>query len=994
MSTMKKLFALTLALAMLMSVAAFAGFTDTATIDKKCVEDVQLLTAMGIIEGNADGSFGPKNTIKRSEAAAMIYRLRNGGEDDKAEAWKGASSFTDVADDIWYSGYVAYCENFGIIDGKSATIFDPNAPVTTPELAKMLLVVAGYKSDVEGYTGSNWAKNVLADATDAGLFADFGGSYAGACSREWACKLMVNAIEVETAVYLGDYLLPGGAETVGAKYLDIAGATKAIVIANDTWSVVEGGVLGAQTSSEGFPYKPYTSERKLAAEGKIIVAPMEGIKEYKAGNITTAEFYSDWTLEIEAADDSIVGQEIKIVIKNDDSVLGYTTTGASVSGALTITKGTKNSATVYTVKVGGTTYVDQKAGTTVFTTAAYDAVTNNGYYGNMLTSGSGVFVSRTAAGLVDWNLMFPAMALTSVEGYYNNIYNLNREAEYIAYDFDGDKTIDTVISMTPVFSIYRADTSDGGKTFGFFMGPNYETDKCGGYHTSGSYWTKNITYVGGMTKNEVYRITSDYTKGGATTEKVDGTIAKLEQINYNTDGTIAKVIIGGVEYTFATTGLKMYGGGRLARGNNALTTTSTSHLAPVVEWESLLGKLVKVYADKNGNLVRVDAYTPSTGTTTTTPSTIDKSKLAYLIASQDVTVSSTSTDEWGNVSNTPVVVKKVKVMFADGTSAIMTYDNDSKLTGAAKASALVTGKVYEYAVNADGEIVLFTNLSKATNVYYGAATTAGTAAAASLSNEVTYSLAKNRFGDILVDDNTLIFVKYTTKVSNVDTVVYKVMKISEFKKGIDGAKFQLIARNSSAISTALVASIDFGANDLPVDPAAPAEPAGSYLIYATSAAVKFNLGEDKDGNPINVAKFTAVDLNTGVSGEYYVADVNASVTKGAIYAGTFNEDGYLATVPAATTVAEFAGSLTASSWLKGKVVAKSGDIILVDSTLIDKDNLAEKYVVLEKSGTDFEVSDYASISTVAKDQDNNIVIKTDAEGKIVMIIYTADGKAF
>ena len=490
--------------------------------------------------------------------------------------------------------------------------------------------------------------------------------------------------------------------------------------------------------------------------------------------------------------------------------------------------------------------------------------------------------------------------------------------------------------------------------------------------------------------------------GNFKTQKVEinvmsANIQKLVEIDY--DKNVFK-FADGSEYGYATSSIaeayvwapsldvatRPVSGGTERRDNESMTKA---------EWEELLGKPVRFWTDGK-YIVRADedAFVPSSGTTPTTPSTIDNSKLAYLIASQDVTVSSTTTDEWGNVSNTPVVVKKVKVMFADGTSAIMTYDVDSKLTGAAKADALVTGKVYEYAVNADGEIVLFTNLSKATNVYYGAATTAGTAAAATLSNEVTYSLAKNRFGDILVDDNTLIFVKYTTKVNKVDTVVYKVMKISEFKKGIDGAKFQLIARNSSAISTALVASIDFGANDLPVDPAAPAEPAGSYLIYATSTAVKFNLGEDKDGNPINVAKFTAVDLNTGVSGEYYVADVNASVTKGAIYAGTFNDDGYLATVPTATTIKEFAGTLEASAWLKGKVVAKSGDIILVDSTLIDKDNLAKKYVVLEKSGTDFEVSDYASISTVAKDNDNNIVIKTDAEGKIVLVIYTADGKAF
>lgn len=973
MSTMKKLFALTLALAMLMSVSAFAGFTDTSSIDKNCVEDIQLLTAMGIIEGNADGSFGPKNTIKRSEAAAMIYRLRNGGVDDKAESWKGASSFTDVADDIWYSGYVAYCEYFGIIDGKSATIFDPNAPVTTPELAKMLLVVAGYKSDVEGYTGSNWAKNVLADATDVGLFADFGGSYAGACSREWACKLMVNAIEVETAVYLGDYLLPGGAETVGEKYLDIVGATEAIVIANDTWSVVNGGSVTTKSGNaiNGMSRYEYVSATKLAEKDNILVALMEDIKDYKAGNITADEFYAE-TVEIEAIDDSIVGQEIKVVVKTDGSVLGYTTTGASVSGKLTISfdagsKADDASDDKYTVLVGNKTYISAKAGTTVLADGIYQAIPNPMWLADKtIFTDKAIYANRGIADVADLGFYTD---IDQVANYYNKVFSLVREGSFTAYDFDGDKTIDAVINTPVVYT--RASTSGGSVGATWDVG-NHNNTRDGGWYT--------FNAVSGMKAESIYKETFDYTTMQMSFTEKPFTIAKVEEIITDSTGAIVSVVIGGNKYTFATEGYMQYCAnktGNLAKGAKDST------------WNSLLGKLVSIVADEKGNLVYAFAYTPSSGTTTTTPSTIDNSKLAYLIDVQDVTVSSTTTDEWGNVTNTPVVVKKVKVMFADGTSAIMTYDNDSKLSGAAKASALVTGKVYEYAVNADGEVVLFTNLSKATNVLYGAATSAGTAAAATLSNSVAYNLEKNRFGNVLVNDSTLIFVKY---VDNKGNDVYTVMKISEFKKGIDGTSFNLVARNTSAISTALVATVEF-AGGLPVDPTAPVDP-DSYLIYVTSGTVKYNLGEDKDGNPINVAKFSAVDLTTGVAGDYYLKDVNGTVTAKTILTGEFNADGLIEAAPTTVTVKDFAGTLEASAWLKGKVAAKSGDIILVDSTLIDKDNLAKNYTVLVKSGNTFTVSDYASIKTVAKDQDNNIVIKTDAEGKIVLVIYTADGKAF
>ena len=159
MSTMKKILSLTLALAMLMSVSVFAGFADAAEIDKDAKAAVELLAAVKILNGipQEDGTvdFAPTATIKRAEAAKMIYVLRNGGVDDGAATWKAAVSFADC-EGHWAAGYIAYCETYGIINGRTETVFDPEAPVTGIELAKMLLTVAGYKGDVEGYTGNGW----------------------------------------------------------------------------------------------------------------------------------------------------------------------------------------------------------------------------------------------------------------------------------------------------------------------------------------------------------------------------------------------------------------------------------------------------------------------------------------------------------------------------------------------------------------------------------------------------------------------------------------------------------------------------------------------------------------------------------------------------------------------------------------------------------------------------------------------------------------------
>jgi hypothetical protein len=573
--------------------------------------------------------------------------------------------------------------------------------------------------------------------------------------------------------------------------------------------------------------------------------------------------------------------------------------------------------------------------------------------------------------------------ITTVAGYYNELYSLNREASYKAFDFDGDKVIDAVISNAPVYA-RAGKVADGAITYYFGICNSADV-----WH--GNSWTTvgiNENTIGGATLNAFYQLTFDYTTNLRTSTKIDNNVGKVTQIEY-ADGAISKVYIDGTPYTFMTKGYRQY------------TVVQNDNLARGYQdasWEALLGKVVTYSVDKKGNLVYAKAYTAPSGTTTTTPATLDTAKLAYFIEAQDVVVSSTSTDDWGNVTNTPVTVKKIKVMYANGTTEILTYDVDSTLTGAIKdVATLVAGKVYEYAINADGEIVLFTNLSKATQVIYGAGTSAAAVAAGTCGKTVTYSLEKNRFGDYLVNDNTLVFVKYTTKVNNVDTVVYTTMKMSEFKKGIDGQAFTLIARDTAAISSALVVSVDFGTNGLPVDPGVT-EPVGSYLVYVTGGTVKYNLGADEDGNPVNVAKFTAIDIVTGAAGDYYMTDIAGTVTVGSIIKGQFNDDGLIEAAPTTVAISEFAGSLTASSYLKGKAVAKNGDLLLVDSTLLDASNFAKNYKVICKTGSGatatFAVSSFDAIKLVASGKDNNIVLRTDAEGKIDLVMFTSNGNAF
>lgn len=204
MRTLKKVLALSLVFAMAFTMMAGAAFKDQDKIDSSLTNDIQLLTALGVFKGDENGNFNPTDNVKRSEAAKMIYVLKNNGVDDGAVAFQGVSKYSDVPVGHWAEGYINYCTNLGYMGGwqeNGVQKFDPNGNVTGVELMKMLLCMIGYKADVQGYTGNGWQTNVLVDAATSGLSVEFVPSVYAATPRQWTARLMVNAIDAPYVTY-------------------------------------------------------------------------------------------------------------------------------------------------------------------------------------------------------------------------------------------------------------------------------------------------------------------------------------------------------------------------------------------------------------------------------------------------------------------------------------------------------------------------------------------------------------------------------------------------------------------------------------------------------------------------------------------------------------------------------------------------------------------------------------------------------------------------
>ena len=191
MRNLKRVLSLALA-AMMLIAAGYNDFTDKDEIVH--TEAVQVLNALGVIDGKEDGSFfDPTGNVTRAEMAKMITIICLGNVD--VSAFQGtATDLTDISTN-WAEAYIKYCYSQGIIAGRGDNTFDPTANVTAVEAAKMLLVAIGYNSKVQVYEGNSWAINVTRDAQLSGFFDDLSVTSTKELTRDEAAQMIYNAVD-------------------------------------------------------------------------------------------------------------------------------------------------------------------------------------------------------------------------------------------------------------------------------------------------------------------------------------------------------------------------------------------------------------------------------------------------------------------------------------------------------------------------------------------------------------------------------------------------------------------------------------------------------------------------------------------------------------------------------------------------------------------------------------------------------------------------------
>ncbi|MGN1306813.1 MAG: alpha/beta fold hydrolase [Faecousia sp.] len=167
------------------------------------------MTDQGVIRGMTETTFEPDATLTRGQWATLLYRIA--GEPEVTEA----STFTDVPKGSYYADAIAWAQDEGVVNGATATTFEPEAPVTREQIVTMLCRYVGGKygtGDLTKYTDSgdisDYAVEAMKWAVGAGYINGMTADTLvpkGLSTRAQAAKLLSLLVEKSTEISMQSY---------------------------------------------------------------------------------------------------------------------------------------------------------------------------------------------------------------------------------------------------------------------------------------------------------------------------------------------------------------------------------------------------------------------------------------------------------------------------------------------------------------------------------------------------------------------------------------------------------------------------------------------------------------------------------------------------------------------------------------------------------------------------------------------------------------------
>ena len=134
------------------------GYSDVSSVEWFS-DEVEYVTRGGLMQGMGNAIFAPNQNTTRAEFATVLYRLEG------SPVTSLYDPFNDVEKGSWYQPAIAWAYQNGVVQGTSATTFDPNANITREQMVTMLHRYANrvVKTSVQGslapFADASWVSD-------------------------------------------------------------------------------------------------------------------------------------------------------------------------------------------------------------------------------------------------------------------------------------------------------------------------------------------------------------------------------------------------------------------------------------------------------------------------------------------------------------------------------------------------------------------------------------------------------------------------------------------------------------------------------------------------------------------------------------------------------------------------------------------------------------------------------------------------------------------
>jgi len=210
--------------------AASAGtFSDVS--DRETAVAVESLRLMGVLDGYANGTFRPGNSLTRAQFCKMaVYAM---AASDQMGQYLTVTVFPDVKPSYWASAYINMAaKGKAIIAGYPDGRFHPDRTVSVGQAVTILMRMLGYK---DADVGGVWPNGYMSAAASSGLTDGLSLTASAALTRGQAARLFLNLLRTadkDGKVYAG---------TIATVVDDVMLVSSSALAANGTNTAMQAG---------------------------------------------------------------------------------------------------------------------------------------------------------------------------------------------------------------------------------------------------------------------------------------------------------------------------------------------------------------------------------------------------------------------------------------------------------------------------------------------------------------------------------------------------------------------------------------------------------------------------------------------------------------------------------------------------------------------------------------------------------------------------------